>query len=337
MGEFRVTISLGRMTLVAMLCCILAVILLYRRITTVGKLSRFLWGGVMFTLGAIIVTGLTHFHSRTAWDFPPGAFHLSHPFFQGLGAALLIATYDYWGAYNVCFLGGEIKHPEKTIPKAILWSVGLVAILYLLLNISVLGVISWRELMAPAGAEARLSVVAVLMERVYGVWAGRAVAVLVIWTAFASVYTLLLGYSRVPYAAACDGNFFKVFARLHPKHRFPHVSLVLLAIVSILFCTLQLVDLVSALVVIRIILQFLLQQVGLIVDRIRRPEAYRPFRVWLYPLPPLVSIAGFLYILFGRKNFGRDIGFALVIIVVGTIVFYVRSALGHVPRTTEAL
>jgi amino acid transporter len=335
--EFRVAVSFGGMTVVAMFCCVLAVLLLYRGIASVGMLSRFLWGGVMLTMGAIIATGLTHFRMATALDFPSGAFHLSQPFFQGLGAALLVATYDYWGAYNVCFLGAEIQRPEKTIPRAILWSVALVAVLYLLLNVSVLGVISWRELVAPTGVEARLSVVSVLMERVYGVWAGRCLAVLVVWTAFASVYTLLLSYSRVPYAAACDGNFFKMFARLHPRHRFPHVSLIFLSAVSIMFCTLRLVDLVSALVVIRIILQFLLQQVGLIVDRVRRPDAYRPFRVWFYPLPPLISIVGFLYILFGRKNFGRDIGFALAIIVVGTIVFSIRSILWRTPQASESL
>jgi basic amino acid/polyamine antiporter, APA family len=324
-GPVQVTFSLGRPTIVAILCCVAATLLLYRKISDVSRISRFLWIGVMTTMAAIILTGLTHFHPHRAFDMPGGAFRLSVPFFQGLGAALLISTYDYWGAYNICFLGGEVREPERTIPRAILISVAAVAALYLLLNVSVLGVIPWRELTTPGATNAKLSVAAVLMERTYGVWAGRAIAGLVIWTAFASVYTLLLGYSRVPYAAACDGGFFRCFARLHPRFQFPYISLLVLAAVTTMFCTLQLVDIVSALVVVRIVLQFLLQQIGVIVDRVRHPLRKRPFRMWLYPLPALMSIVGFLYILFGRANFGRDIVLALAIVILGTIFYGLRS------------
>jgi amino acid transporter len=183
----------------------------------------------------------------------------------------------------------------------------------------------WQELIGQAGANARLSVAAVVVQRVYGALAGRIVALLVVWTAFASVYALLLGYSRVPYAAALDDNYFRIFARVHPRHRIPNVSLLMLAGVSMLFCMLQLVDLVAALVVIRILLQFLLQQVGLIVLRRTQPELERPFRVWLYPLPPLVAIAGFLYILFSRPNFAREIFFAMVVVLTGTATYMLRA------------
>jgi basic amino acid/polyamine antiporter, APA family len=260
-----------------------------------------------------------------AFGFPAGAFQLSSGFFTGLGAALLIATYDYWGAYNINFLGAEVRDPGRTIPRAIVWSVALVAVLYLLMNTSVLGTMPWQELVGQAGENARLSVAAVVVQRAYGALAGRIVALLVVWTAFASVYALLLGYSRVPYAAALDGNYFHVFARVHPRHRIPNVSLLMLAAVSIVFCMLQLVDLVAALVVIRILLQFLLQQVGLIVLRRTQPELERPFRVWLYPLPPLVAIAGFLYILFSRPNFAREIFFAMVVVLTGTATYMVRA------------
>src|SRR5258708_39665200 len=97
------------------------------------------------------------------------------------------------------------------------------------------------------------------------------------WTTVASVFSLMLGYSRVPYAAAKDGNYFQAFARVHPVHRFPYVSLLALGVVAAVFCFLRLKDAIAAVVVIRIIIQFLVQAVVLIVLRLRRPE--RPQRV----------------------------------------------------------
>ncbi len=316
------SIRLGPGTLVAMSCCVIAAALLYRNIESVTRLSTLLWVGVMGTLAFVIVTGLLHFHADLAFHFPAGAFSLSTGFFSGLGAALLIATYDYWGAYNINFLGAEVRDPGRTIPRAIVWSVALVAVLYLLLNTSVLGTMPWQELSAP---DARLSVAAVVVQRAYGAAAGQVVALLVVWTAFSSVYALLLGYSRVPYAAALDGNYFRMFAHVHPRHRIPSVSLLMLAGVSMLFCMLQLADLVAALVVIRILLQFLLQQVGVMVLRRTQPDMVRPFRIWFYPWPPLVAIAGFLYILFSRPHFARELFFAMVVVLTGTATYLVRA------------
>jgi basic amino acid/polyamine antiporter, APA family len=318
-------IRLGPGTLVAMACCVLAAALLYRNIESVTRLSGLLWVGVMGTLLTVIVTGLLHFHAHLAFDFPPDAFRPSIGFFTGLGAALLIATYDYWGAYNINFLGAEVRDPGRTIPRAIVWSVALVAVLYLSLNTSVLGTMPWQELIGQAGANARLSVAAVVVQRAYGALAGRIIALLVMWTAFASVYALLLGYSRVPYAAAMDDNYFRVFARVHPRHRIPHVSLLMLTGVAMLFCMLQLADLVAALVVIRILLQFLLQQVGVMVLRHTQPDLPRPFKIWFYPLPPIVAIVGFLYILFSRPNFARELFFALAVVLTGTATYMIRS------------
>ncbi len=322
-GAFHFAILLGPSTVAAMLCCATAAGLLFRNIESAGRLSGLLWVGVMAALAAAITAGLTHFHARQAFGMA-GQFASGGAFWKGLGAATLIATYDYWGAYNINFLGGEVREPGRTIPRAILYSVGLVALLYLLLNTGVLGAMPWRQMSGGSGA--RLSVVAEMVGRVWGPTAGRVLAVLVMWTAFSSVYALLLGYSRAPYAAAADGNYFRIFARVHPRRRFPHISLLMLALAAMLFCVLQLADLVAALVTIRIVLQFLMQQVGLIVLRIRRPEMERPFKVWLYPLPPLAAIAGFLFILFSRPNFARELLIALAVLISGTAIYGVRAA-----------
>src|SRR5580704_7871878 len=145
-------------TALAVGICILTVLLLYRRITVIARLSKALWLGVMGTIGWIIFTGLTHFNAARAFDFPPGAFTLSPAFFTGLGGAMLIATYDYWGYYNVCFLGDEIKDPGRNIPRALLLSILLVACLYIMMNVSVLGVVPWREMPAKGASNSGLYV-----------------------------------------------------------------------------------------------------------------------------------------------------------------------------------
>lgn len=300
----------------------LATALLYRRITRIAVISKLLWVGVMGTIGWVIVAGTTHFNAHQAFDFPAGAFTLSHGFFLGLGSAMLIATYDYWGYYNVSFLGGEVKNPATTIPRALLLSIALVGCLYILMNVSVLGVIPWREM---SNKTEGLHIISTFMQRTYGAWAASLVTVLVIWTAFASVFSLMLGYSRVPYAAALDGNYFQAFARVHSEGHFPYVSLLALGGVAVLCCLFSLADVIAALVVIRILLQFLVQAIGVIVLRVKRPDMPRPFRMWLYPLPALLASAGFLFVLFSRKNFEREIRYAIVILVAGLTIYMLRA------------
>jgi amino acid transporter len=190
------------------------------------------------------------------------------------------------------------------------------------MNISILGVIPWQELNQTAKSDTRFYIVSIFMQRIYGTWAAYLVTALIMWTAFASVFALLLGYSRVPYAAAMDGNYFRIFSRVHPKHRFPHVSLLALGAVAAACCLLRLADVIAALVVIRIMIQFLVQTVGVIVLRVRQPEMPRPFRMWLYPLPALLATFGFLYVLISRKNFLKEVRYAVVILVMGLLLYF---------------
>ncbi len=325
-GSLQATAVITRGTPVAILAVVLAVVLLYRRITDIAWFSRLLAIGVFGSLAWIIFTGLTHFNRQMAFDLPANAFHLTPEFFTGLGAAMLVASYDYWGYYNICFLSEEVRQPEKNVPRAVLISIAVVAVLYLTMNASVLGVVPWRELSSTAQSPTRFYVMSVMMERVYGAWAGYAITALIVWTAFASVFSLLLGYSRVPYAAALDGNYFKAFGRVHEKLRFPHISLLALGGLAVAFCFLRLADVIAALAVIRILLQFLLQSVGVIVLRIRQPKRKRPFRMWLYPLPAILASLGFLYMLFSRPNFAREVRYAVVLVVVGVAIYLLRSA-----------
>jgi len=319
-GTTTIEFTITRGTFLAMSVAVFAMLLLYRRITVIGRMAAFLWIGVIGTTLWIIGSGVTHFNAAQAFTFPPGAWELSPSFFTGLGAALLIAVYDYWGYYNVCYLGAEIRDPSRVIPRAILLSIAGVAAMYLSMNISILGSMPWQDV------EKSSFIASDFMEHIWGPRAAVVVTILMLWTAFASVFSLLLGYSRVPYAAAVDGDYFRVFAKVHPKYRFPHVSLLVLGSAAVVFCLFRLADVVTALVVIRIIVQFLAQTIGLVIWRTRRPDAPRPFRMWLYPVPALLAFTGYIYTVVMRPKSVQSIGLTALVVVIGTVLFWIRQA-----------
>ena len=324
---------LGRLTAapataVAIAAAALAVAMLYRNLAGLKLISYILWTTVISTIGWVLVTAVLHGHLAAAFSFPPGAFHLQPAFFSGLASAMLIATYDFWGYYNVTFLGAEVRDPARTIPRAILLSIALVAALYLALNIAVLAVVPWRDLLAVKSLAARQAAISYFMDRAYGgAIAGKLAAVLVMVTAFASVFSLLLGYSRIPFAAARDSNFFAPLGRLHPTRNFPHVSLLYLGGAACLFCFFSLGEVIAGLVVLRIVVQFLLQHIGVMYLRRTQPTLPRPFRLWLYPLPPLLALAGFTYILLGRPNFTHELWMAAAVLLAGTAAYTLRNRL----------
>ncbi len=321
----------GPGTLIAICCVGLAVLLLYRNLASLKWVSYALWATVMGTLGWVYWTAVTHGHLARAFDLPAGAFRLDRGFFAGLASAMLVATYDFWGYYNVAFLGGEVKRPERTIPRAILISIGLVGALYVALQVSVLSVLQWQPLMAMKDLGERQALISYMMQTAYGsAAAGRVAAVLVMATAFASVFSLLLGYSRIPYAAARDGNFFAAFGKLH-RRGFPHISLLWLGAAAALFCFFSLGEVIAGLVVLRIVVQFAAQHVGVMWMRRTQPGRARPFRMWLYPLPPVLALAGFGWILMGRVNFSREIWMAAGVVVLGAVFYWGKQARSSAP------
>jgi fructoselysine transporter len=294
---------------------ILLVILLYRRITTIGKISVLLWAGVVATILWLIWGGLRHFDAKQAFDFPPGAFDFSSVWFAGLGAAMVSTVYSYWGYYNICNLGGEIRDPEKNIPRGIFLSIAGISALYLTLQTAILGVVPWRE------AQNSPFLASLFVEKLYGPEAARVITVMVLWIALASVFSVLLGYSRVPYSAALDGNFFPVFARLHPTKHFPHVSLLLLGGLAFLFSlTLKLKTAIAAILAMRLLVQFIGQAVGVMVLRKRWGTARLPFKMWFYPVPAVLTMIAWAW-LFWQTGPVRKWG--LLEIALGLIAFLV--------------
>ncbi|HZC42780.1 MAG TPA: APC family permease [Acidobacteriaceae bacterium] len=321
-GWFHVHLAVTLGSVVAMMACGLATLLIYNGIQAVGRISRVLSIGVLLAILWVIVSGLSHMGTAATG----GAFSAEHGV-GGFSAGLLIAIYNYGGYYNICFLAGEVKDPRRIIPRAIFWSILIVASLYVFLNISVLQVIPVHEFMKPGAIATRSSVIAVVMQRLYGPWAGKAMAVLIVWTAFASVFAVLLGYSRVPYAAAVDKNYFASFATLHKTKHFPTVSLLVLGAVSVFFCLFRLPDLIAALIITRIVFQFLLQAVGLVAFRSRLGGQPNPFKMPWYPIPALLAIAGFLFVLIHGKNLSKEIEFATALLLTGLMIYAGRAFL----------
>jgi amino acid transporter len=276
---------------VAVAVCLAITFMLYRDIRSVGRLSIFLWVVVIFTALAVTAAGLLNFQVRRVFDFPPHAFVLSKEFFVGLGGATLLAMYDYGGYNNACFFAGEIRQPERVIPRSILISIGLVAALYLTMNLTIIGVIPWREAMHST------FIVSDLMQRLYGSTVAQVMTGLILFTTFASLFAVLLGYSRVPFAAATDGRFFRIFGRLHSKKNFPYFSVAFIGISSAFASLLNLSDLITALIVIQVLVQFMAQVVAVTLIRRNRPDIHRPFQMWLYPVTSIIALAGWGFIL----------------------------------------
>jgi len=293
---------------IAMAVCLVTTALLYRNIRSISAISVVVTTAVLGTCGWIVVSGILHFHAATAFSFPAHAFESSRAFWMGLGSATLIATYDYGGYNNVCLIGEEVVEPRRTIPRAVLYSIVLIAILYLAMNLSILGTIPWQE-----GQQSK-AIVADYMQAIYGRRSGLLVSVLILIASWGSVFAILLGYSRIPYTAAADGHFFKPFARLHPQKSFPSTSLLVIGGLSAVACLVSLADLISILIVVQTLTQFIPQCIVAIRLHQRKLPVGEVFRMPLYPLPAVVALAGWSYIVFSSKMLHVFIGIAMAVL-----------------------
>jgi amino acid transporter len=281
--------------------------LAYRRIAAAGRLMVVLWAGMLVTVVWVIHTGLAHFDPARAFDFPAEAWHVDGRWIVGLGMALAIAMYDFLGYYQICYLGDEVADPRRTIPRSILISAITVSVLYLTMNLGIVGVLPWR------GVIASPHVASDLMLNVYGRAAAGLVTLLIIWTALASTFAALLGYSRIPYASARSGHFFRFLAATHPTGEFPHRSLLLVSGMAMVACLADLGTVIEALLTSRILIQFVGQIVTVIYLRSRPVGPPAAARMPLYPLPALIALAGWGYIFITSKR-------AVVVYGVGSLV-----------------
>jgi amino acid transporter len=318
----------GANTLAAVLSlCVTA--LLCRHIRVLGQLSVLLCAGILGALLMVIVSGLPDVDPKLL-RVPAGTLTWANApqFSHGLGAAMTIAIYDYFGYYNICYLGGEVRDPGKTIPRAVISSVWIIGILYFLMTVAIIGVIPWQE---AAQSEA---VAATLVSRVFGPRLATAFAWLVVWTAIAGVFAMALGYSRIPFAAARNGDFFKVFGTLHAGG-FPIVSIICLGLLTTVACYFPLDMVIEVAVAVRILVQFIGQIVGLHILRKTRPDIPLPFRMRLYPLPSLIALVGWLFVLGTRETFVLEV--ALGVTAAGVPAFFIWQTLTTPPQASSPI
>ena len=316
-----------RMRFVAATIALAVMITLYRKINDVARLMLILWITALATTGWVIVTGFMKMNPHLVFNFPPGAFNLNWAFLIGLGNGTVIVIYNYLGYYQVCYLGDEVKRPERTVPYAVIISILAVTVIDFLLSYSFVSVVPWRD-MIRQGSAANLAVASVFMEKIYGHWAAVLLTVLILFTAFASIFALMLGYSRIPYAAARDGLFFRWFGALHPSGEFPHRALLLVGALAIVASCFNLGEVITALMVARILVQFVGHTIGLFVYRARQPQEKLPFKMWLYPFPALLALAGWIYIFLTpafQPGGWRYMAYAAVTIGAGLIFYLVMS------------
>ena len=299
---------------------ILVFLLLYRKIETIGKISVVMGSIVVLTIIWIIASGLMAQQQPVKFLPTGNESFFTLAFWGAIGHASVKTVYAYLGYYNVCHLGGEIKNPGKNIPRSIFISIIGISTLYLLMNISVMGVIPWQTV-----KQDDKYLVSTFMQLIYGQQAGIIVTVLILCIAFSSLFAVVLGYSRVPYAAAVDGNFFKPFAKLHPTKNFPYVSLMVLCGLGFVFSLLfKMSEVISAILAMRIVVQFMAQGVGVMLLRRKLGTKDLPFKMWLFPVPVIISIAIWIFLFVSTGWFAL---WGSLIAVAGVIVYMMKQRL----------
>ncbi len=311
-------VSAGTQKIISGTVVILIIVLLYRKIASVGRISQILWIGVIITLVWIISGGIAYGNFLQPVKHINDGLTLNMAFVTTLGFASVKSVYSFLGYYNICHLGGEIKNPQKNIPRSMFISIAGITILYLLMNVSVVSVIPWQQ------AKDSPFLVSDFMNVLMGSTAAKIVTVLILWVAFSSVFSATLGYSRIPYAAALDGQFFRIFARLHPTREFPYVSLLFLGSIALVFSLLfKLSEVISAILAMRIIIQFIGQAVGLLLLHKRKGKSFFPFRMPLYPIPAVVAIAMWIFILISTGSL--LVKLALLITALGIVAYFIKA------------
>jgi amino acid transporter len=298
--------------------------LLYRDIRSIGRLAVIMLVVVLATVGWVIVAGLFTFSWAQALDFPPEARRLDTGLLRATAATGLLAMYNYGGYNNICNIGEEIRSPERTVPRAIVLSIVVVVVLYVVMSTVILGMVPWRE------AQATRTIASLFIARTFsdpasGQVAAMVMTALILFVTAASLYAVILGYSRIPFAAARDGQFFRAFGRVHPTKHFPHVSLLTIGAVALPFCFFSLGQLVSWLIQVQILLQFVWQCAAVMLLRRYRPDIPKPFRMWLYPLPALVSLGMWLYIFLSSPLPGIVFSVAFLGVAVAAYFIFRRA------------
>jgi fructoselysine transporter len=306
----------GKMVMIGIVLMI--VFFLYRKVIDVGKIgialsiivvTLLLWtiitGAIAFDTNIYLANSATPNKLGSIWSI--GFWYLA-------GNASTKAIYSYLGYYNVCHIGSEIKNPVKNIPRSIMLSVVGIAILYISMQFVISGAVEQKVITSE-----NVPLISMLFQKVYGTQVANIATIMLLVVAFSSLFALLLGYSRIIWAAANEGMHFKVFAHLHPTKNFPDYALLIFGGIAIIFCMIfnKASDVFKFIVVTRIFIQFIPQSIGVILMRINKRQAELPYKMALFPFLIIISILIWLYVfissgiqysLFGLGVIGLGLG-----------------------------
>jgi amino acid transporter len=315
--EQELSVSFGPARLIGFGLGVAIIVLLWRNTRTLGRLTVTFWLGVLAAIAWVLVEGWARFDPAVAFDFSGRAAAVPDDLGSKLGAGMILAMYSYLGYYNVCYVGDEVRDPGRTIPRAVLTSALLVCVLFVGLHLAMLGTVPWQQV--PTNDDA-YSLPAEFMRRIHGEWAVTLLTLLLIWSCFGSAFAGLLGYSRIPFGAARAGHFFAAFGRL--RQGVPYWSLLLVGGLMLVWSFFDLQNIINALITTRLLEQFIGQVFGVVLLRRNRPDLYRPYRMWLYPLPCLLTLAGWLYLYLSAGLFYIGLGAGTLLLGGGVFLLW---------------
>jgi basic amino acid/polyamine antiporter, APA family len=320
--------SVGPVRIGVLALGVLMIVLLYRRITALGRLTVLLWVGVLGVIAWVLIEGFTRGDPSLAFarfDTPPGR---PEHFAGKVGAIVSLAIYSYLGYYNVCYIGDEVHDPGRTMPRSIVLSAVLVAVLFIGLHVAMLSVVPWNTIPTDPDQLGSFSLPAEMMKKIYGdgSWTIPFVSLLLIWSCFGSAFAGMLGYARIPYGAARQGHFYSALARVHSRLHIPHVSLFLIGGLTLFWTFFDLQSVINILIVTRILEQFIAQIVGVMILRRTRPDMHRPYKIWLYPLPCLLAMLGWLAVYFLSDRIYIALGLLTMTIGIGAFLLWSRMS-----------
>ena len=320
--DLKIAMAVGPARILALGIGILIIALLYRRISSLGRLTVALWLGVLASLAWVLIEGSLHFDAHRIFDpsvTPPPA----NEFPRRLGEVTLLAMYAYLGYYNVCYIGDEVKNPGKTIPRAILLSTAVVAVVFVGVHLSLLSVVPLSAIPPDDRSLGDYNRTAEFMRLLHGNRGATIVTLLLIWCCVGSAFAGMLGYARIPYGAAKQGHFFSALGKVHPSLRIPHVALLVVGALTLFWSFFDLGSVINALIVTRILEQFVAQIVGVMILRKTQPDRPRPYQIWLYPLPCFLALIGWLGLYVSSGPIFIALG--LVTLALGIVAFLIWS------------
>jgi basic amino acid/polyamine antiporter, APA family len=248
------------------------------------------------------------------WTHFTAAAGLVAPGLFGLALVSVLWAYDGWG--DLSFVGGEVRDPERNLPRAlVVGTAGIIAI-YLLVNAAYLYLL-------PLGQMARSPLVAAdAAQAVLGRIGVGAVTVVVMLATFSTLVGSILTAPRIFFAMADDGLFFRAIAKVHPRYQTPSAAIVLTACLGIGFVLIRTFEQLADQFVVAIFPFYALAAAAVFVLRRRRPDLTRPVRVLGYPVVPLLFVLASFGIL-GNALWAhpRETGFAFLIILLGVPVY----------------